>query len=77
MPVLKPKRKSNTTLIISIFNPLLLKGLPPKNNRAIPNTSPKKPISEPKAIRKSIPPKISEKYDPTSISNQNCNIFTF
>ena len=57
-------------LISMIFNPFPLKGLPPKNNINTPITNPNKPIRDPKAIRTSNPAKTSEKYDPTSISNQ-------
>ena len=58
-----------------IFNPLLLKGLPPKNNIKPPITKPNIPTREAKAIRKSNPAKTSEKYDSTSITDQLLNIF--
>ncbi|TES98138.1 MAG: hypothetical protein E3J90_06310 [Promethearchaeota archaeon] len=68
---------TSTTLTSRIFKPLLLKGLPPKNSKNAPTTNPNKPIREPKAIKNSKPAITSEKYDPTSISNQNCNVFLF
>ena len=58
-----------------IFNPLLLKGLPPKNNINPPITKPNIPMREPNAIRNSNPAKTSEKYDATSITDQSFNIF--
>ena len=70
MPVLNPKRASSIMLTSIIFNPLLLKGLPPKNNINPPITKPNIPIREAKAIRKSNPAKTSEKYDATSITDQ-------
>ena len=57
-------------LTSKIFNPLLLKGLPPRNNIKPPITMPNIPIREPKAIKNSNPANTSEKYDATSITDQ-------